>query len=477
VVPEPEPVGGPGPSTSTTCPAGAIAVALSSSIQSAINAYPNGTTFCIKAGLRRMTASILPKSGNKFVGEYGAVLNGSKVLTGAVKSGSTWYYTGQTQTSGSTLTDYCQVGYPRCNYTNDLFIDNVPMQHVGLLSDVGPGKWYFDYAAQRIYIGDDPAGKTVETSTVSMAFAPNGVDNVTVENLVLEKYANKAQIGVVHAGSRSGWIVQNNEVRLSHGLGIRVGTGGRILNNFVHHLGQMGIGAGGDSASGTVISGIIADGNELAYNNFAHYSTGWEGGGCKFAVSDGTILRNNFSHHNDGPGLWMDTNNIRTLIEHNTVEDNTENGIRVEIGFSTIIRYNVVRRNALRDVNRWLFGAGILNQNTRDVEIYGNTLEDNGGGISAIMQNRALPVRLFGYSAFTIDNFSVHDNSVKLTIGINGVAQDIGDTSWFTSHGVRYQKNTYELGANSKYLAWQNATRTETEWKNYGNDTSGQFIR
>src|SRR5678815_3598603 len=120
-----------------------------------------------------MTASLLPKANDVFVGESGAILSGAKVLSSATSNSGNWYYTGQTQESASASTSFCQTGYPRCNQTNDLFIDNVPMQHVGTLAEVGPGKWFFDYTADRIYIGDDPSGKTVETSFVGNGMSHN----------------------------------------------------------------------------------------------------------------------------------------------------------------------------------------------------------------------------------------------------------------------------------------------------------------
>ena len=35
------------------------------------------TTFCLRAGVHYLTSSIRPKTGNTFVGEYGAILDGS----------------------------------------------------------------------------------------------------------------------------------------------------------------------------------------------------------------------------------------------------------------------------------------------------------------------------------------------------------------------------------------------------------------
>ncbi len=40
------------------------------------------------------------------------------------------------------------------------------------------------------------------------------------------------------------WTVENNEIRLNHGSGVRVNYGIQILNNYIHDNGQLGIGGG-----------------------------------------------------------------------------------------------------------------------------------------------------------------------------------------------------------------------------------------
>ena len=49
-------------------------------IQVIVDANPAGATFIIKAGVHRMQ-EIWPKDGNTFIGEDGAILNGSRILT------------------------------------------------------------------------------------------------------------------------------------------------------------------------------------------------------------------------------------------------------------------------------------------------------------------------------------------------------------------------------------------------------------
>ena len=66
-----------GPSPSITCPAGAVDIWPGVTIQNVVNSYGGNTTFCLRAGTHSLRSSIRPKTGNTFVGEYGAVLDGT----------------------------------------------------------------------------------------------------------------------------------------------------------------------------------------------------------------------------------------------------------------------------------------------------------------------------------------------------------------------------------------------------------------
>jgi len=69
------------PTTSTPAPSGPyVTVAAGQSIQAAVDANPGGTQFLIKAGTYSQQ-TIAPKSGDVFVGEAGAVLDGGNSAT------------------------------------------------------------------------------------------------------------------------------------------------------------------------------------------------------------------------------------------------------------------------------------------------------------------------------------------------------------------------------------------------------------
>ncbi|MBT8203244.1 MAG: hypothetical protein KJO87_08065, partial [Acidimicrobiia bacterium] len=99
-----------------------VAVLPGDDIQAAVDANPPGTTFLIRTGVHR-NQSIRPKDGQVFVGEPGAVLNGSEVITGFAPDGPWWSAGGQTHPP--LLSGHCEPGFPRCTHTNDLFVDGV----------------------------------------------------------------------------------------------------------------------------------------------------------------------------------------------------------------------------------------------------------------------------------------------------------------------------------------------------------------
>jgi hypothetical protein len=437
-------------------------------IQSQIDSFPNGTAFRLKSGTHRLSAPLVPRSSDTFIGESGTIVSGARVLSGFTASGSSWVIGNQTQ-QGPTQ-GVCAAGYPRCANPEDLFIDGVMRRHVAALSDVGPGKWFFDYANDRIYIGDDPNGHLVETSVVFAAFTGSAT-GVTIAGLIIEKFANPAQAGAVAGDNTSSWTVDGNEVRFNHGIGIRTGNAIKVTRNNVHDNGELGIGGNGD--------GVLVDSNTIAQNNVAGFDYGWEGGGTKFVKTRNLVLRNNYAHHNTGPGLWLDIDNIDFTIEGNTSEDNNGTlaaapGIMIEISYGGVIRNNTVRRNGLSFPD-WVWGSGILVSASggSGLEIYGNTVEDNADGITLAQQTRGSGA----YGAYLVQNVHVYDNKIKMSDGLTGAAQDNGDTGIFTSRGNRFSNNTYYLGSGQYYWAWMNGERTETEWRSYGEDTTGLFIR
>lgn len=420
-------------------------------IQAIVDTHPEVTTFILKSGTYRMQ-EIWPKDGDTFIGEDGAILNGSKILTEFEQDDGLYYAPNQTQEGeihGGDPAIWCYEGWERCTHSYDLFFDDEPLRHVTSLGDVASGKWFFDYDANRIYFADDPEGHIVETSVSRFAFTDNSnAGNVTIQNLVIEKYANTIQYGVVGVGAYcSGWLVDGCEIKLNHGAGVLAGSNFIIKENYIHHNGQMGIGTG---AEGT--SNVLFENNEISYNNYAHCSN--ENGGSKFSVTDGLEVIGNYVHHNIGIGLWTDVDNYNVLYDDNWVWWNDAMGISHEVSHNVIIRNNDVRYNGIA-WGGWLWGSQILIQNSNDGEIYNNTVyvhADGGNGISIIHQPRLVPP----FGPFYAQNNYFHDNEVTYFYEwpLSGVDDDTnydenndgeGDWACMEEANNLFDYNTYHI--------------------------------
>jgi hypothetical protein len=408
-------------------------------IQSVIEEYPPGTTFIIGRGIHRHQ-TFTPRDGDIFIGESGAILNGSNLITEFVEFDDMWIIEGQTQ--GGREGGECMENFPRCRYAEDLFLDDVPLQHVASRDQVGPGRWYFDYPNDRVFMGDDPTGRKVEVSATYSAIIAGGARDVIIRNLIIEKYAGPGQVGAIRGNDSVNWLVENNTVRLNHGVGIVIGDGMIVRRNLVTTNGQMGVSGMGNHA--------LIEENEISFNNYAGFLPAWESGGVKLVGTTGVIVRRNYSHHNIGPGLWTDYNNIDVLFEDNIVVHNHGPGIFHEISFDATIRRNHVMFNYARSAP-WFFGSQILVSSSRNTQIYENhvVVSDVGGNaITVVQQGRG--VGLYG-EFFATDNV-ISNNSVVFmgNTGIVGVGTDWEVDRFWREAVNTFENNVYYL--RSEYL-------------------------
>ena len=439
-------------------PADAIHLHVGDSIAAIVSAAPTGATFFFEPGIYRGVV-IRPKQGQTFIGAEGAILNGSAVLTNWTQKGNLWVVGGQTQRGRVHPTAVYQAGFDRAGHPQTVFVDNAPLKPVDALSKVVPGTFYFDYGADKIYIADNPTGKKVEAGKLVFAIGGNA-QNVTVQNLVIEKYDPTIQDGAIQGGQ--GWTIRDNEVRLNYAVGIIGSDDGKIIGNYVHDNGQMGLGGSGDN--------ILVEGNEIAKNGFwSGIEVLWEGGGFKFANTDNLIVRGNYSHDNHGSGMWTDIDNIHTLYEDNLVAHNTHIGITHEISYDAVIRNNTLIGNGYGDPRGWMWGAEIQIQNSKNVDVYGNRIDmtRGGNGVVLIQQDRGSGE----FGPYVTTGNHIHDNVIvdhDSTGKIGGVA----DYNW---SGLANGRNTWD---NNDYFMPDVGNRfwwgeQEFNFANFESHTSG----
>jgi parallel beta-helix repeat protein len=372
-----------GPQSSIACPAGAVNVFPGASIQNAVNSYGGNTTFCLRSGVFYLTSAITPKTGDVFVGEYGAILDGSS-----------WGTSDDTQ------------------------------------------------GAFRAHNQD--------------------IDYVTIRNLVIRRMPFSG----IHTyyWMSDHWTIEYNEIA-SNKIGIEFAPNFTIRNNYIHHNvgnasssnpAQRGGGYQGFRSDNTTF-----DSNEIAYN----------GPEQKVGLSANVAFRNNFVHHNLRDGIWYDTNpSGGSLIEGNRVEDNGRIGIVFESSSGGTIRNNAVRRNP---------DDGVFISMSQSVQIYGNTLEANFGGIEYFLNCDSLPL------GEDVKNNAAYDNTI--VVGTQSYAWG-GGFSYLPScsstqvaaylngsKNLTFSRNAYRVpSVSSKYWLW-GGWKSWSEWLAMGQDAGGSF--
>lgn len=271
----------------TTAPAGAVTVNPGTDLAALTNSSPAGTTFYLKAGTHTLpSAPINPRTGNKYIGAPGAVLDGQ-------------FKTNYTYVT-STRTRIMSMAFKGSSGNPDVVIQYLTIKNFGQVD----GKMKDMVNQTAINWGQSP-GWTISNNTISY----NGGSGVwTADNSKL----------------------QNNCIEYNEQMGFAVpSVGGEIYNQRVN---------------------VLVEGNEIRYNNRSNAietlgeCTGCAGG-LKIWNSKGVTIRNNNVNNNYGTGIWVDNNNIDVLVEGNVSKDNAKRGIFYEISYGGIIRKNYVTGN------------------------------------------------------------------------------------------------------------------------------------
>jgi parallel beta-helix repeat protein len=463
----PPPVPQPSPSP-TAREASCVEVRPDIDFQSVIDANPSGSTFCVRPGTYRLATPLVPRTGDKFYGEPGSVLNGSKLLTQFVAHRGRWVAENQTQRGQEV--GVCNGAYRGCIYPDAVFLDDKPLWRVTSLAELSSGEFFLSYDESRIYLADDPSGRKIEAAVAAAAFLPKSPAGepkrgVVVSGLLIEKFANPAQHAAIEGRGGTDWVIVSNEVRLNHGVGICGGSGSVVRNNHVHHNGHMGLCASG--------RGIRIEGNEIAFNNTAGFSTSWSGGGAKWGYTDGLVASGNYSHDNKGPGMWSDGDNVNTVYEKNRIVNNEGPGIVHEISYDAVIRGNTIRGNGFGPVTTGTAalggGPGIYIVNSANVMIEGNVVLGNRNGVVLKQSPRES-----AQGAYVLRNVVVSGNAITMATGVSGLLTRMSDSSQPRDKGIRFSNNTYQLSGDAELL-WLNVPQSISQWQAGGRDRSSTF--
>lgn len=340
------------------------------------------------------------------------------------------------------------------------------------------------------------------------AFRTNAADisNVVLKNMRITNYdnpwnnrgLNQGQLAAVfpwsnnaHANPGINWRVEDCEIDNNTTGGLGTATGMNVINCYIHHNGESNFVGNGDN--------IVISGTECSFGNpNSAFSAGFGAGGSKWVftnglkigdvtnrpfIADNGLSYSNWFHHNKGPGIWTDIDNINTEISYNICEDNTYTGAAApgifhEISYAAQIHHNLSRRNQRND-DTWAWSAQILSAASRDVQIYDNIVwcTADQDAIIIVQQDRQETPATYG-PHLNINN-DIFNNDITFTGSAGWMgAFPVFNLAAFLAGGSSMNGNHYHVpestpGATARF-AWDGSLKTWTQLRNeYSQELSG----
>jgi parallel beta-helix repeat protein len=276
-----------GPQADVTQPLGSIVVAPGAlTIHAAVSAHGPGSVFWLEAGTYPITSAVIPKTGQTFVGRYGAILDGSTWITGDLDDAA--FKGVNNGVTGVTI--------------RNLFIQNCPEYGVNAYGSASG--WVLDQC--ELHHG---------RNGFSLGIGGIASNNISHHNAGDALAPNPALRGGGYIfNSSTGASLINNEIAYN-GVEQKFGYGTlgvwnqglTIARNWVHHNLGNGLWIDGDGAGSVIEDNVIED------NGAA---------GIDIENGNGAIVRTNtIRRHLGGEGIYV-TVSKNTQVSGNLLENN-----------------------------------------------------------------------------------------------------------------------------------------------------------
>lgn len=355
-------------------------------IDVAVQRASSGDVISLRGGTYHQSVTI-GKDGLTLRSEPGerAVLDGAERVSGWRAQGGIWVKDGWSASFDRSPTyswgapdgtdagwSFVSPAYPLAAWPDQVWVDGRSLRQVRDAAAVGPGQFAVDYSARKLYIGTDPAGRTVTASTLAKAVSVRGA-NTVLQRLDIRRFAPS----VPHMGAvtleRPGARLQKVRITDHATTGLSVIADDASLSDVqVLRNGMLGIHA--SSAYGLRLNRVKANGNNVERFNQAPVS-----GGIKIHRSRNVSIRSSQFSHNTGTGIWFDVSNYDMRVLDTTISHNTGHGLFLEISDTAVVADNLVMHNG---------GNGILVDNTGHVKIWNNTVHGTGRPVNIVQDPR-----------------------------------------------------------------------------------------
>lgn len=465
------------PAGTWTPPAG-VRITPGDNAQAIVDAHPEGTTFVFTSGVHPLV-QVEPRDGDRFTGEPGAVLLGAVSLAPQVANAyqdaqGLWRVPGVAYDPPA-ADDFdnfrMEDGRDAEAIQADVFVGEQRLVHVAAPSAVTSSRLYhFDTANHEIVLNRDPRTlQPMEFSVAPWAFA-SAADDVEVDHLTVRRYNTPPKVGAIDAHNGLRWRIHHVTSIQNKAAGVRTGSGAVVSDSRLVHNGQIGI-TGGDHRPDGSQQPVTIERNEIAFNGEVGYGWGWEAGGAKMTNTIDTTYRQNWAHHNRGPGLWCDLDCLNPQFHSNLTEHNYAAGILIEETVEALASDNIARANgafAYGDL-----GAGIWVSNSPHVELAWNILESNRLPIMA--NHNGIPAGEHGN--LEIADLYVHDNDIRVDAYLPGLRVRTDEDERYRRTDLVFADNVYRLRADRDEHFWWGEKLTVEEWtEDLGFDVDGEFL-
>ena len=385
--------------TSYPVPAGALFVAGNGSdsaagtqkaplrtIRAATSKAAAGTVIVVRGGSyqeevtipvnKRLTIQAYPKEA--------VWLEGSRVVDNFTASGSVFVATNwmphfdasSTYSWGKPGTEhggsFVDPANPMASHPDQVWINDVAQKQVASLAQVAAGTFYVDYAAKKLYLGTNPAGKTVRASALAKALSIRA-ENSVIRGIGVRRYAPSVPHMATVTAEKKGVVLENVSITDTSTTGLAVGGTDVTLTNVT------------SSRNGLLgVTAVYADRLKVtkldaSSNNLERFKTAPVAGGMKIGrTRTVTIEQSNF-RDNLATGLWLDESVYNAALVSNNITGNASHGVSAEISAKVQLVDNIVANNK---------NFGVKVNNTSGVEIWNNTFSGNGRQINVVQDRR-----------------------------------------------------------------------------------------
>ena len=281
-------------------------------------------------------------------------------------------------TEGNIIPHQISGSSPNAGLLEQVVLDGQPLRQVASLTDLAAGSFFVDRAADRVYIADDPAGRTVEiTSRHRALMFAAGASGSTVEGITITGFSPRHLDGTAMVVLDGATDVMLRDVVLSRSsaTGLVAVDADRLVLDQVSMIQN-----GARGMSGDRLDDLVIRRSRFEANNAERFDAGGCGGGTFCVLAGAKLTRStgiavSFSDFSDNraTGFWCDLECRDLVFVANHAADNARHGVYFEVSEGAVIEANIVARNG---------ESGVKTSGSRMVRIAHNTFVANGAHVN-----------------------------------------------------------------------------------------------